>query len=98
MKKMSVVETVFYCHMERRNFFLAYEPYAFDLGIPRPIAQGNRTYTPDFYCGGNDTYYEVITTYQYYKATKWKYDLFRKHHPKIKLEIVWPDGDKLEEF
>ena len=93
---MSVVEGVFFYHMKRRDIALQYEPFAFDLGIPRPIAKGNKTYTPDFYCPSNDTYYEVITTLQYYNYRKWIYDLFRKQYPNRKFEIIWPDGDQLE--
>jgi hypothetical protein len=96
MKKMSQVEIVFFDHMKRRGFSLQYEPYAFDLGIPRPVAKGNKTYTPDFYCYEEDTYYEVINNYSYYKSRKWKYDLFRKQYPNRKFKIIWPDGDEIE--
>jgi hypothetical protein len=98
MKKMSPIEDVFFNHMKRRGYSLKYEPRKFDLGIPRPIAKGNKTYTPDFICFDNSTYYEVVNSYSYYKTTKWKYVLFRKEWPLIKFEIVWPDGDKLEEL
>lgn len=57
----------------------------------------SRQYSPDFYDGERNVFIEVAGSRQAYHKAKERYSMFRKHFPKIILEIRKTDGDLLNE-
>ncbi len=91
-KKMYPSEKQFADYLTAQGKTWAYEPKAFDLGIPRPQMEGNITYTPDFYCFEDDIYYEVLASRSACSQRRKKIRLFKKQYSNIKFKTVNPNG------
>jgi len=64
-----------------------YEPRKFNLSFS--------SYTPDFYCVDNDTYYEVANGKSTLIKKEAKMNLFEKEYPDLKLKVVTPKGKEI---
>lgn len=71
-------------YLDKQGKAWAYEPIRFDLG--------DTTYTPDFYCPDDNTFYEVIGTPCAFYLNRNKYKRLQDEYSDIKFKIVKPNG------
>jgi len=83
---MNKREEIFARHLENQGKCWAFEPIRFEVN--------QTTYTPDFYCPDEDTFYEVVGTRQAISQRAKKIADFIEIYPHIKFKLVHPNGEK----
>lgn len=87
-RKPNKAELKFTKTLEAQGKIWVYEPRRFELSQKCKKLNRNVTYTPDFYCPEDDTYYEIVGSGPAYHNNKWKILLFQKTYSHLKFKII----------